>query len=368
MSLFNLRRLSPKEEFPNLDQNYTCMAKVLTLDMYTRQFNRATESGVIFDDIIRPGLEDPGEISGPMSVGCLAGDAQSYILFCEFFDRVIDAYHGHKLSNSQQSDFNYENLKGGDDLDRTYVLSCEVAVRRSVEGFSFPTHCSRAERRQLLTLAKKAFSLGSEDLPGNMYALDKRMQGDEGVGGCPKVDAPSDLMMRTGVARDWPDSRAVWVSKDSSLTVWINFDDHLQMVSKRTDSNIKEAFECVIINILKLEALYRKLRCWFVWKEQLGWVVSSPADVGTGLRASVWIKLQRLSQHKRMKSILERLRLRMDSTESTGVYKVYNPHTIGFSEVELLQLLVDGVKLLTVMEKRLEQPGGSIDDLVPAQK
>ncbi|KAG9337804.1 hypothetical protein JZ751_027606, partial [Albula glossodonta] len=50
------------QEFPNLDQNYTCMAKVLTLDMYTRQFNRATESGVIFDDIIRPGLEDPAPL------------------------------------------------------------------------------------------------------------------------------------------------------------------------------------------------------------------------------------------------------------------------------------------------------------------
>lgn len=61
MSKLKLKRGCPKEEFPRLDGNYTCMARVLDLHMYTRQFNRATESGVIFDDIIRPGLEDIGE-------------------------------------------------------------------------------------------------------------------------------------------------------------------------------------------------------------------------------------------------------------------------------------------------------------------
>lgn len=57
-------------------------------------------------------LPCPGTPSGPVSVGCLAGDAQSYILFCDFFDRVIEGYHGYKIaSSSQESDFNYDNLK-----------------------------------------------------------------------------------------------------------------------------------------------------------------------------------------------------------------------------------------------------------------
>ena len=60
MSRFNLHRGSPAEEFPYLRDNHTYMGHILTLHLYTRQFNRATESGVMFDDIIRPGLEDPG--------------------------------------------------------------------------------------------------------------------------------------------------------------------------------------------------------------------------------------------------------------------------------------------------------------------
>ena len=62
MSLFNLKRGSPEEEFPYLRWNHTFMGRFLTLKMYTRQYHRATQSGVIFDDIIRPGLEEPGDV------------------------------------------------------------------------------------------------------------------------------------------------------------------------------------------------------------------------------------------------------------------------------------------------------------------
>lgn len=53
-----------------------------------------------------------GDWSVPVSVGCVAGDAQSYILFCDFFDRIIEAYHGHRVtSHTPESDFKCDNLK-----------------------------------------------------------------------------------------------------------------------------------------------------------------------------------------------------------------------------------------------------------------
>lgn len=44
-----------------------------------------------------------------------------------------------------------------------------------------------------------------------------------------------------------------------------------------------------------------------------------------------------------------------------------NAATFGLSEVVLTQLVVDGVKLLVAMEKRLEG-GRDVDDIVPTQK
>lgn len=45
-------------------------------------------------------------------------------------------------------------LQGGDDFDEDYVVSCEVSAGRAVDDFCFPVHCSRGERRHLLTLAR----------------------------------------------------------------------------------------------------------------------------------------------------------------------------------------------------------------------
>lgn len=53
--------------------------------------------------------------------------------------------------------------------------------------------------------------------------------------------------------------------------------------------------------------------------------------------------------------------------ESPMLYCVSNVPTFGISEVELAQLVVDGVKLLITMEKRLES-GRDIDEVVPSQK
>lgn len=161
MSQFHLRRVTPELEFPDLNRNSTLMGRILTLPMYRRQFDRCTQSGVIFDDVIRPGLEEPvkGDWSGPVFVGCVAGDAQSYILFCDFFDRVIESFHQHKVTKeTPESDLNYDNLKGGDELDSSYAVSCELSIVRAVEDFCFPTHCSRGERRRLLSLARRGIA------------------------------------------------------------------------------------------------------------------------------------------------------------------------------------------------------------------
>lgn len=64
----------------------------------------------------------------------------------------------------------------------------------------------------------------------------------------------------------------------------------------------------------QLEVYYKELRHPFIWKQQLGWVTSSPADVGTGLRVSVHLKLQHLPRHRRLEDVLKRLRIRMDKT------------------------------------------------------
>ncbi|KAM9313579.1 creatine kinase M-type [Pholidichthys leucotaenia] len=367
MSKFNQNRQSAEEEFPDLSRNFTLMGRLLTLDMYRKHFDHCTQSGVTFDDVIHPGLEEPEVCGGPLSVGCLAGDAECYTLFGDFFSKIIEAYQGQQVTSQvPKSDFNFNNLKGGDDLDGSYAQGCQITVLRNVEDFSFPTHCSRGERRKLYSLAKRALLQLGDDMPFVFTSPDELENMP-----LPLMDMPSHYQYRIGVGRDFPDSRAYWRSLDGSLGVCINVEDHLTLLCLQSDGNVAEAFKKVCIYLPKLEQCYRELRHPFIWKLQLGWITSSPAYVGTGMTITVRLKLKHLPEHQLLPEILHRLRLAMGMTESKEgdwqVCNVSNEPTFGLSEVELAQLVVDGVKLLINMEKRLEANDG-IDNLIPAHK
>ena len=108
----------------------------------------------------------------------------------------------------------------------------------------------------------------------------------------------------------------------------------------------------------------------FMWNEHLGYVLTCPSNLGTGLRGGVHVKLPKLSQHPRFDEILEKLRLQkrgtggVDTASTDGTFDISNLDRIGFSEVQLVQKVADGVKLLVDMEKRL-MGGESIDNLIP---
>lgn len=57
----------------------------------------------------------------------------------------------------------------------------------------------------------------------------------------------------------------------------------------------------------------------------------------------------------------------VDTASVGGVYDISNADRLGSSEVAQVQLVVDGVKLMVEMEKKLEK-GESIDSMIPAQK
>lgn len=75
-------------------------------------------------------------------------------------------------------------------------------------------------------------------------------------------------------------------------------------------------------------------------------------------------------KEKRLDNILDKLRLQkrgtggVDTAAVGGTFDISNSDRLGFSEVELVQKVIDGVALLIDMEKRLEK-GKSIEDLIP---
>nr|KAF6499511.1 creatine kinase B [Molossus molossus] len=212
-------RFPAEDEFPDLSSHNNHMAKVLTPELYAELRAKSTPSGFTLDDVIQTGVDNPGH-PYIMTVGCVAGDEESYDVFKELFDPIIEDRHGgYKPSDEHKTDLNPDNLQGGDDLDPNYVLSSRVRTGRSIRGFCLPPHCSRGERRAIEKLAVEALSSLDGDLAGRYYALKSMTDAEQQqlIDDHFLFDKPvSPLLLASGMARDWPDARGIWCAHQAA--------------------------------------------------------------------------------------------------------------------------------------------------------
>ncbi|CAH3199063.1 unnamed protein product [Porites evermanni] len=276
-----------------------------------------------------------------MTVGCVAGDEESYDVFADLLDPVIEMRHGgYKKTDKHKTNLDFTKIKGGK-LDEKYVLSSRVRTGRSIRGFSLPPHCSRAERRGVEKAVVDALGKLDGDFKGKYYPLNKMTEAEQEqlIADHFLFDKPvSPLLTCAGMARDWPDARGIWHNDKKNFLV---------------------------------EQLIKGAGYEFMWNEHLGYVLTCPSNLGTGLRGGVHLKIPLMSKDEaRLDDILKKLRLQkrgtggVDTASVGGVYDISNADRLGFSEVEQVQGVIDGVQLLIEMEKRLEE-GGTIDDLIP---
>lgn len=64
----------------------------------------------------------------------------------------------------------------------------------------------------------------------------------------------------------------------------------------------------------QIEEIFKKAGHPFMWNEHLGYVLTCPSNLGTGLRGGVHVKLAQLSKHPKFEEILGRLRLQKRGT------------------------------------------------------
>ena len=359
--------------FPDLSQHNNWMSRCLTKEIYDKISVLKTPSGFTLDQAIQTGVDNPGH-PFIMTVGCVAGDEESYDVFAELFDPVIEGRHnGYKKDALHKTDLNASNLVGGEDLDSNFVLSSRVRTGRSIRGLALPPHCTRGERREVEKVVVEALDTLKGSLQGKYYPLNKMtpQEQDQLIEDHFLFDKPvSPLLLSSGMARDWPDARGIWHNDQKTVLVWVNEEDHTRVISMQKGGNMREVFTRFCDSLQQIEDAMKKKGKAFMWNKHLGFILTCPSNLGTGLRAGVHVKLPMLSKDARFEDILKKLRLQkrgtggVDTASTDGIFDVSNLDRLGFSEVELVQKVVDGVKLLVDMEKCLME-GKSIDDLVP---
>ena len=77
----------------------------------------------------------------------------------------------------------------------------------------------------------------------------------------------------------------------------------------------------------------------FQWNKHLGYVLTCPSNLGTGLRAGVHVKLPNMGKHPQFDEILNNLRLQkrgtggVDTASVGGTFDISNSDRLGKSEV-----------------------------------
>jgi protein-arginine kinase len=104
----------------------------------------------------------------------------------------------------------------------------------------------------------------------------------------------------------------------------------------------------------------------FCLDAKYGYIHSCPTNLGTGMRASVHVDLPGFTKEGLgvLKARCEELKVqprgtRGESGGQTGItYDISNKHRLGYSEVELVQCMIDGVNTLVKEDRELQKKHG----------
>ena len=100
----------------------------------------------------------------------------------------------------------------------------------------------------------------------------------------------------------------------------------------------------------------------------LGFVLTCPSNLGTGLRCGCMAKLPQVSGRKDWKALLDKMKLQargmggVDSGSTGGIWDVSNADRIGKGEVDLCNVLIEGLALLVKWEWMYDTGYGAVAD------
>lgn len=108
------------------------------------------------------------------------------------------------------------------------------------------------------------------------------------------------------MGRHWPDARGIFHNNKENLFVWVGEEDHLRIVSMQGSrseptpegKDMRAVVSRFILACNAVEESLKKDGTQFMHNDHLGYILTCPSNLGTGLRAGAMVKLPKLSSRK----------------------------------------------------------------------
>merc|ERR1711970_1461859 len=352
------------DPFPDIKSTHSLVAKYVTKPLWDKLSRAVTAtSGFTLAQAIACAVNFDNQ-----HCGIYAGDWDSYKVFADVFDPLIQDYHGISADSVHTSDMDVNKIKGNIN-PQAPVHSTRIRVGRSIDGFGLSPGITKEQRLGVENLMKKAFANLKDDLAGTYFPLTgmdekvrKQLVDDHFlfVSGDPNLKV-------AGMERDWPEGRGIFHNKDKTFLTWVNEEDQLRIISMQSGGDVRGVFDRLARGIKAVgDSVKAESGKDFMLDAKYGYVHSCPTNLGTGMRASVHIDLPGYTKLglKVLQARCEELHLqprgtRGESGGQTGVtYDISNKHRLGYSEVELVQKMIDGVNMLYKEDQALREAHG----------
>jgi len=352
------------EPFPEIKSTHSLVAKYVTAPLWEKLSGVTTKTaGFTLGKAIACAVQFDDQ-----HCGIYAGDWDSYKDFSEVFDPLIQEYHGISADAVHTSDMDVTKIKGN--IDPTApVKSTRIRVGRNIDGFGLSPGITKDQRLNVENLMKKAFGNLEGDLAGTYYPLTgmaenvrQQLVDDHFL----FVSGDKNLQV-SGMERDWPEGRGIFHNKDKTFLTWVNEEDQLRIISMQMGGDVKGVFDRLARGINAVgESVKKESGKDFMLDPKYGFIHSCPTNLGTGMRASVHVDLPGYTKEglSVLKARCKELKVqprgtRGESVDQTGItYDISNKHCSGYSEVELVQCLIDGVNTLVAEDRELQKEHG----------
>jgi protein arginine kinase len=231
------------------------------------------------------------------------------------------------------------------------VISTRIRLARNLADFPFVKRASEDDRVQITRMVQKKIQTISQ-WSDVLYL---------------KIAALTDVDRQFLVERqlmslelaDGSGDRAVAVEPDERFSIMVNEEDHLRIQVMLSGLDVQQAWERIdqIDNLLQ-----EKLN--FAFHEQLGYLTACPTNVGTGLRVSVMLHLPALVVTREIEKVFRSLQkinvavrgLYGEGSQFMGdFYQISNQITLGRTESELVQTVIEVVPRVIEYERKARQ-------------
>lgn len=215
------------------------------------------------------------------------------------------------------------------------VICSRARLARNLAGFPFVSRASDEQRREIAEIARTLLADTGGDGYLNWHELTQVSARDRRL-----------LVERNLISENLAEGdgdRAVLISKDGSLSIMVNEEDHIRMQKLAPG--------------LQLDFTYRELSAIdqaiesnieYAYCSTLGYLTACPTNVGTGVRFSVMVHLPALTCTREIEKVQRSARelhlavrgFRGEGSDSAGdFYQISNQITLGQTEDELLNNL-----------------------------